>query len=236
MISKELLLSGCREIGFEPDENALDRFDAYAALLKDYNEKVNLTAITDPDGIVVKHFIDSLYLTKFVPLQKDMKAADVGTGAGFPGVALLIAEPGLCLTLFDSVNKKLDFIRFLLKELGLEAQVITSRAEDAGRKPEFREKFDLVTARAVAQMNMLSEYCVPLVKNGGLFAPLKAPLSVEEEQRGFCAAANLGCKIEKKVLYTLPDGSEREVILCRKTSATPAKYPRNAAQISKKPL
>ena len=235
-ISKELLISGAETAGISLSETAVERFDAYAKILVDYNEKVNLTAITAPDDIVNKHFVDSLYLIKFTDIKGSMKLCDVGTGAGFPGVALLIAEPSLIVTLFDSVNKKLDFIRFLTKELDLSAEIVTVRAEEAGRKIQYREKFDVVTARAVAQLNILSEYCIPLVKKGGIFAPLKAVLSPEEEQRGYCAAGNLGAKVERKELYSIPDGSEREIVIFRKESATPPKYPRNAAQISKKPL
>ena len=161
---------------------------------------------------------------------------DVGTGAGFPGAALLIADPRLRITLFDSVNKKLEFIRNTLKELDLHADIVTIRAEDAGKTAIYRERFDVVTARAVASLNVLAEYCVPLVKSGGVFAPLKAPLSQQEEQRGCGAAAHLGAATERKERYNLPDGSEREVIVFRKKRATEARYPRNQAQISKKPL
>lgn len=236
MISKELLLTNCDKLGIRLDGTAVDRFDSYAVMLKDYNEKVNLTAITDPDGIVIRHFIDSLELIRFVKLEGGMKLCDVGTGAGFPGAALLIAEPGLRVTLFDSINKKLEFVRFLVKELGLEAEIVTVRAEEAGRKPEYREKFDVVTARAVAQLNQLSEYCIPLVKMNGVFAPLKAPLSDEERNDGKRAAGNLGCKLEKFERYTIPDGSEREVAVFRKIKSTAPVYPRNSAQIAKKPL
>lgn len=235
-ISEELFLKCCENIGINADKACVERFDRYAKLLKDYNEKVNLTAITDPDGIVIRHFADSLYLMKYAGIEKGMKLCDVGTGAGFPGAALLCAEPELQVTLFDSINKKLDFIRFLLKELNLEAEVVTIRAEDAGKKPEYREEFDVVTARAVAQLNLLSEYCIPLVKVGGIFAPMKAPLSPEEEQRGCCAAGNLGAKKEKKYHYSIEDGSEREIVIFRKNEITNKKFPRNAAQISKKPL
>lgn len=236
LISEELLLKGCNDIGITLDKTAIERFDTYAKLLREYNEKVNLTAITEPDDIVVKHFIDSLYLMKFVELKDGIKLCDVGTGAGFPGAALLCAVPGLKVTLFDSINKKLDFIRYLLKELDLKAEIVTVRAEDAGKKPEYREKFDVVTARAVAQLNMLSEYCVPLVRVNGIFAPMKAPLSTEEEQRGFCAVGNLGAIVINKYHYSITDGSEREIIICKKNEPTNKKFPRNAAQISKKPL
>ncbi len=236
MISKELLISSCENMGINISSEAVDRFDAYAEMLVDYNNKVNLTAITKPDEIVIKHFVDSLCLLKFVELTPDKKLIDVGTGAGFPGAALLCARPDSNITMIDSVNKKLDFIRFLIKELGLNADIITVRAEDAAKKPEFREKFDIVTSRAVASLNVLSEYSIPLVKVGGLFTPLKAVLSQEEDMRGSGAIANLGCKVLSKNKYVIPDGSEREIIIAEKISHTSAKYPRAFSQISKKPL
>ena len=235
-ISKELLLSGCEAIGLTLDDDAVDRFDAYARMLVEYNAKVNLTAITAPDDIVNKHFVDSLYLTKYVPVKDGSKLCDVGTGAGFPGMALLCAFPRLEVTLFDSVNKKLDFLRLLTAELGLSAEILTMRAEDAGRNAAYRESFDIATARAVAQLNVLSELCVPLVKVGGVFAPMKAPLSDEERQRGIGAAANLGAEKEYIANYKIPDGSEREILVFRKKEGTTTKYPRTFAQISKKPL
>ncbi len=235
MISKELLETSCDSLGINITDEAVDRFAKYAELLVAYNEKVNLTAITAPDDIVIKHFVDSLCLNKFVSLS-DKKIIDVGTGAGFPGAALLCAEPSLDITMIDSVNKKLDFIRYLLKELGLSGNVVTIRAEDAAKKGEYREKFDVVTSRAVASLNVLAEYSVPLVRVGGVFAPLKAVLSPEEDQRGCGAIANLGAKVIEKNRYTIPDGSEREIIIAKKISQTPTKYPRAFAQISKKPL
>ncbi len=235
-ISKELLLSGCETIGITLDDPAVDRFDAYARLLVDYNEKVNLTAITAPDEIVNRHFVDSLYLSEYVPMTDGTKLCDVGTGAGFPGMALLCAFPKLRVTLFDSVNKKMDFLRLLTKELGLTADVVTIRAEDAGKDKNYRETFDVATARAVAQLNLLSELCIPLVKTGGVFAPMKAPLKEEERQRGIGAAANLGAVLEQTERYTIPDRSEREILIFRKKEATAKKYPRPFAQISKNPL
>ena len=235
-ISKELLTAVCGAIGLTMDDDTVMRFDAYARLLVEYNEKVNLTAITAPDEIVNKHFVDSLYLAKFVELKDGMSLCDVGTGAGFPGAALLCAFPKLKVTLFDSVNKKLDFIRGLVKELGLKAQIVTARAEEAGRDPAYRESFDVATARAVAQLNVLAEFCVPLVRIGGVFAPMKAPLSEEERKRGIGAAANLGAKLERDEHYAIPDGSDREVPVFRKIMGTVGKYPRPYAQIAKKPL
>lgn len=236
MISKELLLKSCNELGINISNDAVDRFDKYAELLVDYNEKVNLTAITAPDDIVIKHFADSLCLMKFVELSSEQRIIDVGTGAGFPGAALLCYDPTLNITMIDSVNKKLDFIRFLVKELGLSAEIVTIRAEDAAKKVEYREVFDVVTSRAVAALNVLAEYSVPLVKIGGVFAPLKAVLSAEEDARGCSAISNLGAKIVSKNKYSIPDGSEREIIIAKKISQTSPKFPRAFSQISKKPL
>ena len=235
-ISQELLLTGCNSIGLHPDPETVLRFDAYAKLLAEYNEKVNLTAITTPDGIVNKHFIDSLFLLRYVSLNGGDKLCDVGTGAGFPGMALLCANPSLRVTLFDSVNKKLEFLRLLAGELGLTVEIVKTRAEEAGRSPAYREQFDVVTARAVAQLNVLSEYCVPLVRLNGCFAPLKAVMTEEEAQRGFGAAVTLGAKKVRRERYAIPDGSEREIVVFQKISTTQGKYPRNASQIAKKPL
>lgn len=236
MISKELLQTGCAAMGIAVSGETADRLDAYAEALVAYNQKVNLTAITSPDDIVNRHFIDSLCLMKCVPFAPGVSLCDVGTGAGFPGVVLLSAMPDLKVTLMDSVNKKLEFVRFLLPQLGLSANIVTIRAEDAGKQPAYRESFDVVTARAVAQLNLLSEFCVPLVKVDGLFAPLKAVLSEEEYARGCGAATALGAKTSSRQGYVLPDGSAREIVVFRKKVSSPARYPRNAAQISKNPL
>lgn len=235
MISKELLMSSCEKMGIEIDVNACGRLDKYAELLVDYNKKVNLTAITAPDDIVIKHFVDSLCLSNYVNLEK-RKILDIGTGAGFPGVALLCMNPSYNITMLDSVKKKLEFVTYALKELGLEATVLNARAEETANQEEYREKFDLVTSRAVASLNVLSEYSVPFVRVGGYFAPLKAVLDTEERISGFSAIRLLGARVEYKHKYSLPDGSMREIILAKKLSQTSAKYPRPYAQISKKPL
>lgn len=236
MIPKELFQTCISAIGISLPADAFAKFDAYAALLTEYNEKVNLTAITAPEEITVRHFADSLYLLRFAPLPENAALCDVGTGAGFPGVCLKLARPDLRLTLFDSVNKKLEFLRFLSKELDFDAEIVHCRAEDAGRAPAYRERFDLVTARAVAQLNKLGEYCVPLVKPGGYFAPMKGVLSPEEKTQGGAAARILGAKRTADHLYALPDGEQREILLFQKISQTPTKYPRASAQIAKTPL
>ena len=236
MINKELFDACVREIGISLPENAFSQFDSYARLLAEYNEKVNLTAITDPDGITVKHFADSLYLLKYVNIPVGARVCDVGTGAGFPGVCLKLARPDLRITLFDSVNKKLEFLRFLSKELGFDADIVHIRAEDAGQNQLYREKFDVSTARAVSQLNKLAEYCVPLVKTGGRFLPLKAELGDEERASGIAAAKTLGARLTDEIRYTLPNGDARELLVFQKISQTPTKYPRVSAQIAKSPL
>lgn len=235
-ISKELLEASAALFHVKLTEDQIIKFNSYAEDLVDYNKKVNLTAITDPDEIVIKHFSDSLAIIKFAPDGLKGKLADVGTGAGFPGMPLLIACPDLNVTFFDAVNKKLDFIRFVLNDIGIEADVIHSRAEDAGRNPEYREKFDFVTARAVAQLRILSEYCIPLVKEGGYFISMKGSISEEEKTFGFGAVKKLGAEIYDDIFYNIHNGDERNIIISKKVSQISPKYPRNMSQISKKPL
>lgn len=235
-ISKELLENSAAMFHVKLTDEQILKFDTYAKDLVDYNKKVNLTAITEPDDIVEKHFADSLALIKYAPDGLKGKLADVGTGAGFPGMPLLITCPDLKVTFFDAVNKKLDFIRFVLNDIGLDADVIHSRAEDAGRAPEYREKFDFVTARAVAQLRVLSEYCVPLVKVGGYFISMKGSISEEEKTTGFAALEKLGAKVNDDIFYNIHNGDERNIIISKKISQISSKYPRNMSQISKKPL
>lgn len=218
------------------DEKALERFDIYAKLLKEWNEKINLTAITDPEGITVKHFLDSLSLFKVADLPKGAKLIDVGTGAGFPGVALLIARPDLKITLLDSTGKKLKVIEDILFNMDLEAEILHARAEEAARKAEYREKFDFSTARAVANLRELSEYCLPFVKKGGTFISLKAAKAQEEIDGAKKAISLLGGEILKAESFELLDAGERNIILIKKISQTSPKYPRPSAKISKNPL
>lgn len=236
MMNKDLLKTSAGAFGVALDETALQRFAVYADFLREYNEKVNLTAITDPNGIVVKHFADSLALLKYVDLPNGAAVCDVGTGAGFPGMAILIARPDLKVTLMDSVNKKLEFLRQLAAKLEVSPEIVHIRAEDAGHDPRFREQFDCVTARAVSQLNKLSEYCVPLVKQNGVFVPLKAPLAEEEAAAGKSAAGKLGCRLKERFSYEIPGGDGREVLIFEKKSHTPTLYPRKSAVISKSPL
>ena len=236
MINKSLLKEESAKIGIELDDIALERLDTYAQMLIETNKTLNLTAITEPDEVLYKHFVDSLSLLTVVDLKEGAKVIDVGTGAGFPGVVLLIARPDIKITLMDGTNKRLNFIADVLDKIGLKADILHSRAELAGKDNQYREKFDLVTARAVANMNTLSEYCMPFVKVGGVFAPMKAAKADEELDSAKGAIKLLGGKVEKICHLNIDNCGERCIIITKKISQTPPKYPRASAQISKKPL
>lgn len=235
-IPKEKLKMLAEKFDVLLDDTALERFDTYARMLAEWNTKINLTAITDPDGITVKHFVDSLALFKYTKLVNNAKVIDVGTGAGFPGVAMLIARPDLKLTLLDSTGKKLNVIANILENLGLEADILHARAEEAGRKAEYREKFDVATARAVANLRELSEYCLPFVKQGGNFISLKGAKAEEEISSSKKAIAMLGGRISHAESFILEGAGERNIIITEKISQTPTKYPRQSAKIAKFPL
>lgn len=236
MIDTPLLKLEAEKIGIQLDETALKRFDKYAEMIVETNKYLNLTAITEPTEMLYKHFIDSLSLLTVVKLQQGAKVVDVGTGAGFPGVVLLIARPDLKITLMDGTNKRLNFIAQVLDELKLNAEILHSRAELAGKDKKYREKFDLVTARAVANMNTLSEYCLPFAKVGGIFAPMKAAKAEEEIKDSENAIKLLGGRIKEVRQLNIENCGERCIIITEKISQTPSKYPRASAQISKKPL
>lgn len=236
MINKEMLRSGAYEYGVELDETALDRFDRYAELLSEWNTFMNLTAIKEPDEIVKKHFIDSLSLLSAVRIPEGSSLIDVGTGAGFPGIPLLIARNDLKVTLLDSTNKRLEFIKAVLESTGLSAQVVHMRAEDAGRNKDFREKFDFATARAVSNLRDLSEYCLPFVKIEGYFVPMKSAKTDEETVEAKKAISVLGGKISDIKGFELDGAGQRTVLLIKKISQTPTNYPRPSAKMAKFPI
>lgn len=235
-IPGQLLKDKAAEFGVLLDERAIERFDIYGRLLVEWNEKINLTAITEPAEIVIKHFVDSLTVFSAADIPKGARVIDVGTGAGFPGVAMLIARPDLDMTLLDSTNKKLNVIRDILENIGLEANVVHMRAEDAGQSKDFRERYDFATARAVSNLRDLSEYCLPFVKPTGAFISMKSAKADEEIEEGRRAIAVLGGKIEEKKTFELATAGERTIILIKKVSSTPAKYPRPSAKIAKNPI
>ena len=236
MINTSLLKVESEKLGINLDNEALIRFDKYAEMLVETNKTLNLTAITEPDEIISKHFADCLSLLDKVDFPKGASVADVGTGAGFPGIVILIARPDLKMTLMDSTNKRLVFVQSVIDTLGLSADVVHIRAEEAGRNKNFREKFDFATARAVANMNVLSEYCIPLLKNGGVFAAMKGAKASEELDSAKGAVKLLGGKVISAEEFTVENCGERTVICIKKISQTPPKYPRASAQIAKKPL
>ncbi len=221
------------EYGLTLSHELYEKLDIYAEYLVEYNNNVNLTAITDPEGILIKHFIDSILLCKYVEIPENASVIDVGTGAGFPSVPLKLYRPDIKLTLLDSLNKRIVFLNSLCEKLGIEAETIHSRAEDASKTSEYREKFDIACARAVANMSLLSELCIPFVKVGGCFTAMKGPS--EDISLGKNAVNILGGKLENEVMYKLED-EERKIVTVRKISQTPSKYPRNSSQIKKKLL
>lgn len=236
MIDKEDLRKGAESFGLALDETALDRFDRYAEALAETNKHLNLTAITDPEGIVTKHFLDSLSVLSVYSPKRSARCIDIGTGAGFPGSTLLIARPDLHMTLLDGTQKKLHFVEESLQSMGLYAKILHSRAEEAGQRSEYREQFDLATARAVANLRELSEYCLPFVKVGGTFIAMKSQKTEEEIAEAANAIHLLGGRIDTIHTFSLRDAGERTLILIKKVSQTPPKYPRPSAKIAKQPL
>lgn len=234
---KDLLQNYIKDYKITLTENQYEQFQKYFELLTEWNEKMNLTAITDESGVALKHFADSLSLLNFVDIPQNSSLADVGTGAGFPGVVLKIARPDIKLTLIDSLNKRLVFLGEVCAQLGIEAELIHSRAEDGARDEKLRESFDFAVSRAVARMNVLSEYCLPYVKVGGAFCAMKGAQANEEFKESLNAINTLGGKLEKKYFFELPEnGGERAIAVVRKVKNTPQKYPRQSGKIKAKAL
>lgn len=234
---KNLLQNYIKDYKITLTENQYEQFQKYFELLAEWNEKMNLTAITDESGVALKHFADSLSLLNFVDIPQNSTLADVGTGAGFPGVVLKIARPDIKLTLIDSLNKRLVFLAEVCAQLGIEAELIHSRAEDGARDEKLRENFDFVASRAVARMNVLSEYCLPYVKVGGAFCAMKGAQANEEFKESLNAINTLGGKLENKYFFELPEnGGERAIAVVRKVRNTPQKYPRQSGKIKAKAL
>lgn len=234
---KNLLQNYIKDYKITLTENQCEQFQKYFELLVEWNEKMNLTAITDESGVALKHFADSLSLLNFVDIPQNSTLADVGTGAGFPGVVLKIARPDIKLTLIDSLNKRLVFLNEVCSQLGIDAELIHSRAEDGARDEKLRESFDFVASRAVARMNVLSEYCLPYVKVGGAFCAMKGAQANEEFKESLNAINTLGGKLENKYFFELPEnGGERAIAVVRKVRNTPQKYPRQSGKIKAKAL
>lgn len=232
MIDRVRFANTLKQYDIVLNETQMEQLDKYAEILVEYNEKVNLTAITDPEGIENKHFLDSLLFAKNELVKG--KVADVGTGAGFPGIVTKIYKPEIDLTLIEPTGKRCTFLQYALDTLGLTGNVVKERAEEAARKI-YREQYDVVTARAVADMRIISEYCIPLAKVGGHFIALKGD-GEKELQPSMKAISKLGGEFEKIENFALPDESKRCLIICKKVKDTPKAYPRNGGKISKSPL
>lgn len=214
----------------------LEQFFAYMKLLIEWNEKMNLTAIIEPEEIILKHFIDSITILK--EIKDNSKLVDVGTGAGFPGIPLSIMNPTLKITLVDSLNKRLIFLQEVVNNLKLQnIEIVHARAEEFGQNKEYRESFDISTSRAVANLATLSEYLIPLVKVNGKIISMKASEAQEEINEAKKAIEILGGRIEKIDEFNLPQSNiGRTVIIIKKDKQTPNKYPRKPGTPSKEPI
>ncbi len=226
---KELFL----KYGFELNDKQLNQFETYFEMLVEWNERINLTAITEKREVYIKHFLDSLYATKAIDF-KDQSICDIGSGAGFPGIPLKILYPELQLTIIDALNKRINFLDLLCDKLEIESNNVHARAEEYIK--EKRESYDVVFARAVARLNILSELCIPYVKCNGYFLALKGN-NTEELDEGKKAISILGGTVEDVISYSLPeDMGDRSILKVKKTKNTKHKYPRAFGKIKKLPL
>lgn len=236
MLNKELFYKTVKPFETDIDEASFARLDKFAEMLIETNKSFNLTAIKEPDDVTVKHFADCLAIFKYVDIPENAKIIDVGTGAGFPGLVLKLTRPDIQMTFLDSTKKKLGFIESVLNECGVQGEILHMRAEEAARLPKYREQFDFATARAVSSLPVLSEYCLPFLKKGGTFISMKSAESNEELLQAKTAIGILGGKTEEDIVFDLVENMPRRIILIKKNSQTPTKYPRPSAQIAKKPL
>lgn len=216
----------------------LQQYDTYYSTLVEWNEKMNLTAITEKEDVYLKHFYDSISAAFYFDFSQPLKVCDVGAGAGFPSIPIKIAFPGLHITIVDSLNKRIGFLEHLAKKLELEnVRFIHDRAETFGQNKEYRESFDVVTARAVARLSVLSELCLPLAKTGGTFVAMKGASAKEELDAGKKAISVLGGKLVDSHTFTLPEEeSERNILIIKKEKSTPKKYPRKPGTPNKTPI
>lgn len=235
---KALLKDCCGEMGVSLDEKQLEQFMTYLSLLLEWNEKMNLTAITEKREVVLKHFADCLSLVPQTEWQAGMKVIDVGTGAGFPGIPVKIACPDVEMTLLDSLQKRIGFLQEVGAQLGLSGvEYVHSRAEDGGQNPDYREQFDLCVSRAVANLAVLAEYCLPFVKVGGRLAALKGPDAEAEVAAAKGALEKLGGRLVEIRDVAIPHTDlSHKLVFIEKVKETPKKYPRNAGKIRKDPL
>lgn len=234
----DVLISGISELGIDLDEDRRDKFAKFKSLLKEWNEVINITAIKDDAEIDIKHFLDSLTIFKTGKIVKGVKIIDIGTGGGFPGMPIKIVENDTQILLLDSLNKRLKFLNEVIEKLELkDISTIHERAEALGNNKEYREQYDIAVSRAVASLNILSEYCLPFVKIGGYFIAMKGSDSKEEVEGSRNAIKILGGELEDKIDIKIPNSDiVHSLLIIKKTSHTPTKYPRQGGKIKKNPL
>ncbi|MDN4608899.1 16S rRNA (guanine(527)-N(7))-methyltransferase RsmG [Sporosarcina highlanderae] len=237
-MNEEQFLEALKKQGISLTEFQVQQFNTYFKMLVEWNEKMNLTAITDAPSVYLKHFFDSITAAFYTDLSGNKSICDVGAGAGFPSIPLKICFPELSVTIVDSLNKRITFLNELSKELNLNnVNFVHSRAEEFGQNPKYREQFDIVTARAVARLSVLSELCIPLVKEGGIFISMKGAAGEEELIDAKKALSILGAEILDKYSFNLPvEESERNIFVFRKVKKTPKKYPRKPGVPNKTPI
>lgn len=231
---KEIILTKFQSAGIDLSEETAGQLSVLSAFMLAYNRNVNLTRITAPEEIAEKHFLDSVLPLTMVDVPRGTKCADIGTGAGFPALPMKLFRPDLDFTLIDSLGKRVTYLKLACERLGLGCTVLHARGEEAGKDPALRERFGFVTARAVAALNLLCEYCLPFVEAGGCFAALKG--AQDETDGAKNAVQALGGEIEDVKKYSLPSGDRRSLVLIRKIKETPPRYPRAGGVIVKKPL
>lgn len=237
-MNEEQFVQALKMQGIELSDKQIQQFHTYFVTLVEWNEKMNLTAITDLPSVYLKHFYDSISAAFYIDFDKVQSLCDVGAGAGFPSIPIKICFPHLQITIVDSLNKRIQFLNHLSEELHLEnVNFVHSRAEDFGQAEAYREKFDMVTARAVARLSVLSELCIPLVKLGGTFVAMKAASGDEELTNAKKAIVTLGTKLVDKFEFLLPiENSERTIYSFEKIKNTPKKYPRKPGVPNKSPI
>lgn len=234
----DIMLEGFKELNIDFNNDQANKFEIYKKLIQEWNENINLTAITEDNEMAIKHFIDSASCFKSGKLSGEISMIDVGTGAGFPGIPLKIINENIKLTLLDSLNKRINFLQIVAEDLELDGiEFCHGRAEDFGQDSEYREKFDVCVSRAVANLAVLCEYCLPFIKVGGYFIAQKGPKKDEELEVANKAIEILGGEIESVLEVKIPFSDiTHSIVLIKKTSETPKQYPRKAGKPTKKPI
>lgn len=238
MNNRELLKNGIEEFGITPNDEMLNNLKIYREILVEWNQVMNLTGIEDEKEVYIKHFLDSISAVKNGYIKDGMSIIDVGTGAGFPGMPLRICLKNLKVTLLDSLNKRINFLQEVAKNVGIDdIEYIHGRAEDFGKNENYREQYDIATARAVAGLPVLMEFCVPFVKVGGYFICLKGPNANLELEESKMAMEVLGVEFIEKINVDLPDSDlNHNILVFKKVKNTPDKYPRKSGKPAKAPI